>query len=390
MNRFRSFVRKLGIDVQRYNAKHLRVASVSLKPNTPEVRGHALLAYRLKPFLLRPGEPVPASHTNFAETVLMAEVLCELGFEVDVIDFENEIFVPSKCYNLLVSNRMPFSRYAGLVGEKCVKLAHLDVSHWLFNNSSALARCCEVREKRGVALNSYRHIEENRAIEDCDSAVMLGNAFTAATYNYSGKSVRTIPVPVVHTYSKPEKDYDRIRKNFLWFGSRGFVQKGLDLVLEAFRDMPDYNLTVCGPIDREKDFEAAFHRELYETKNIKTAGWVDVRSEQFRYLAGNHIGLVYPSCAEGQAGAVVVCMHAGMVPIASVQSGVDLRPEYGISLDELSVSEIKSKVMALSAVAPEKLEEMSLGAWQHAQRYHTGNHYKTAYREIVEKVLAER
>ena len=33
------------------------------------------------------------------------------------------------------------------------------------------------------------------------------------------------------------------------------VHKGLDLVLEAFAGMPEYHLTVCGPVAKEKDFE---------------------------------------------------------------------------------------------------------------------------------------
>jgi hypothetical protein len=47
------------------------------------------------------------------------------------------------------------------------------------------------------------------------------------------------------------------------------VHKGLDLVLEAFADMPEYHLTVCGPIQKEQDFERAYYRELYQVPNIR-------------------------------------------------------------------------------------------------------------------------
>ena len=46
--------------------------------------------------------------------------------------------------------------------------------------------------------------------------------------------------------------------------------------------MLDCQLTVCGPIKEEHDFEAIYHTELYATPpNIKTLGWVDVRSPEF-------------------------------------------------------------------------------------------------------------
>ena len=62
------------------------------------------------------------------------------------------------------------------------------------------------------------------------------------------------------------------------------MHKGLDLVLEAFARMPELHLTVCGPIHEEPAFEAAFRRELYETPNIETLGWVDIASPAFAEL----------------------------------------------------------------------------------------------------------
>ena len=68
-----------------------------------------------------------------------------------------------------------------------------------------------------------------------------------------------------------QKDFDRCRNSFLWFGSNALVHKGLDRVLEAFAEMPEYHLTVCGPIHEERDFLATYHRELFDTPNIRMA-----------------------------------------------------------------------------------------------------------------------
>ena len=75
-------------------------------------------------------------------------------------------------------------------------------------------------------------------------------------------------------YPWPEaKDFEACRTRFLWLGSRGMVFKGLDLVLDAFVQMPEYHLTVCGPVAKEKDFEQVYYQELYHTSNIHTYGW---------------------------------------------------------------------------------------------------------------------
>jgi len=106
-----------------------------------------------------------------------------------------------------------------------------------------------------------------------------------------------------------EKDFEDCRKRFIWFGGSDLAHKGLDLVLDAFAEMPEYDLAVCGPIQGEKEFERAHYQELYHTPNIHTIGWVDVSSPNFMKIMHNCIGLVYPSCSEGQCGSVVTCMQ---------------------------------------------------------------------------------
>ena len=154
---------------------------------------------------------------------------------------------------------------------------------------------------------------------------------------YANKPIYRLPISAPVIYPWPEgKDFEACRRHFLWLGSHGFVHKGLDLVLEAFAAMPEYHLTVCGPtkgeVEKEfekvlyveKDFEKTFYKELYQTSNIRTVGWVDVASPEFMQIANDCIGLINPSCSEGEGGAVVGCMHAGLIPIVSYESGVDI------------------------------------------------------------------
>ena len=146
-----------------------------------------------------------------------------------------------------------------------------------------------LRDRRGVALDSHKFIGINRAIEAADYATLIGNGFDYATYAFAGKPVFQVPNPAAVTYPFPEaKDFAAARRRFLWIGSQGFVHKGLDLVLEAFARMPDHHLTVCGPLDAEPAFVAAFRRELFETPNIETLGWVDIASPAFAEPARAH------------------------------------------------------------------------------------------------------
>lgn len=385
MHKLRALAKHLGLDLRRSRPKTLRNRLVTLSPPASNRKGRALLAYNLRPFLLRDRSEVPATHTNLIESLLIADVLLKLGYEVDVIDIERTDFQPERDYELLISSRKHFQIHAEQVGSRCLRIVHLDVSHWLYNNSVALKRCSDVWEKRGIALESYRKIEPNQAIEHADFGIMLGNECSIGTYSYSGKKIYPIPIPVYADYPDPAKDFDAIRGNFIWFGSRGFIHKGLDLVLEAFAEMPEYHLKVCGPIDAEPDFRRAYHRELYELPNIQTIGWVDVTSERFLTLANDTVALIYPSCAEGQCGAVVTCMHAGIIPVASRQSGVDISPAYGRYMRELSVGEVKNNVRAIADSSPGELESMSKAATAYTRKHHTRERYLLR----LEKVFGE-
>ena len=224
-------------------------------------------------------------------------------------------------------------------------MAHLDTAHWLVNNAAVLDREIALRDRRGVALDSHKFIGINRAIETADYATLLGNDYDFETYAFAGKPVFEVPNPAAVLYPWSEdKDFAAARTRFLWIGSHGLVHKGLDLVLEAFARMPEVHLTVCGPIGEEPAFEAAFRRELYGTPNIETLGWVDIASPAFAALLQRTVALVYPSCAEACCGTVVNSMQAGLIPLASRESGVDIDEGFGMLLGDGTVEAVEAAV----------------------------------------------
>lgn len=217
---------------------------------------------------------------------------------------------------------------------------------------------------------------------------MLGNEFTESTYRYAGKPIFRLPVPTPNVYpTRYDKDFSHSRNRFLWLGSGGLVHKGLDLVLEAFSELPDQHLTVCGPVDdpEERAFKKAYHRELYETANIHTVGWVDVSSQQFVEITDSCAALIYPSCSEGQAGSVVTCLQAGVIPVISYQAGVNVG-DFGLLLSECSRDEIKNTIKRLSSMPNQELQDMSRKAREYARAKHTREAYLNEFTRIIETI----
>ncbi|MBD2508635.1 glycosyltransferase [Nostoc muscorum FACHB-395] len=365
-------------------AKTLQV--VSLKPKQPS-KGNVLLSYRIEPFLLKPGQPMPNDHTWYWEVWQIAQTFLDLGYNVDVIQFHNDKFVPQKHYAFFIDIRHRMEALAPKLNKDCIKIFHVDIANMVFRNAAECNRLLEVQQRKGVTLKPQRFEVPNLGIEYADCAIVLGNNFTTDTFKYANKPMYRIPIssPVVYPYPD-KKDFEAVRKRFLWFGGSALVLKGLDLVLDAFAQMPEYHLTVCGPVSSDKEFEQAFYKELYETPNIHTYGWIDVSSPDFIEVTNNCLGLVYPSVSEGQSGAVISCLQAGLIPILSYESGVDVH-DFGVIFDNLSLEEIKEKVRSISNLPVENLQMMSLKAWEYARANHTKEKFAQVYRNVVEQII---
>ena len=378
-----------GIEVRRIRpAPHSELVSLQSDKAT---KGNVLLAYIVDPFMLASGEVPSKAHTHHTESLLIARAFLNMGYNVDVIDYRNGNFKPQKNYRFFVSARTSFVEIARHLNSSCIKIAHLDTAHFLFNNAAAYQRLLALQRRRAITATSIRVIEHNFAVEHADYLTVLGNEFDESTYCYSRKPIFRLSVPTPNVYPfNDSKDFDHCKNRYLWFGSTGLVHKGLDLVLEAFSGLSDHHLTVCGPVDdpTEDVFRRAYHRELYETPNICTVGWVDVGSQQFLDIASNCAALIYPSCSEANCGSVITCMQAGLIPLISYESGVDVA-DFGVILEDCSIDGIKDVVRRLSSTPGPALQTMSLKAYEYARANHTSDAYLRRFTQIIETIERE-
>jgi glycosyltransferase involved in cell wall biosynthesis len=362
---------------------------VSLAPKQQPPLGHVLVSYLTTPFLVASGAEADA-HTNVWECRQIARTFLELGFAVDVIDWNNEGFRPEKPYRFLVDIGANLERLAPLVGPGCVKILHATGKHWRFQNRAEHLRLAALEARRGVRLQPRRIAPAGAGVEAADCLTVLGDRMTIDTFAYARKPCHRIPLSTTAEFPwNAAKDFAACRRRFVWFGSSGMVHKGLDLVLEAFAAKPELQLTVCGPVDRERDFNDFYRRELYRTPNIRTVGWVDVAGREFGRIVDTSAALIYPSCSEGCAGCVVTSLHAGLVPIVSRESGVDVQ-DFGVVLPGSTVADVRSAALDLSRCPAEELRGRSRAAWQYARAYHTRDRFTAEFRGVIERLVRGR
>ncbi|NJN70771.1 MAG: glycosyltransferase [Nitrospira sp.] len=143
---------------------------------------------------------------------------------------------------------------------------------------------------------------------------------------------------------------------------------------------------MCGPLKKEEEFIEAYYKELYQTSNIHVVGWVDVESPEFIMMAKTCLGVVYPSCSEAGGGNVIVCMHAGLIPLVSYESSVDVE-DFGVMFKENTVHTIKNAVQAMSNLPAGQLQQMSRKAWEFARAHHTREKFTDEYKKLVLGIL---
>ena len=341
-----------------------------------------LLSYINDGFLVERGKSTLKTHTNIWQSFKMAETFAELGYEVDVIHYHNQQFVPRHQYSFFVDVRHNLQRLAPIMNGDCIKIMHLDTAHILFHNAAEANRLLQLQERRGITLRPRRFEMPNLGIEYADYATTGGNDFTIDTFKYASKKIYRLPSPCGISIDWREKDWEACKKKFLWFSSSGFVHKGLDLALDAFREMPDLNFIICSRLDKDKDFISLFHHELYETQNIKTIGWVDIDSKEFLDITLQCGAMLHLSCSEGGAPSVKMCMHAGMIPIVSYETAVDV-DDFGYTLIDCSVENVKSVVRQVASLDKNRVREKAFGAWEHARTYHTRERFAEEYRKVI-------
>lgn len=376
---FRWLARRCAIVVER------RTQQVHLLPKTAS-RGRVALFYLTDPWRY-PETRDKHYHTNRWECATMADTFLEAGYAVDIVDYLSRHYQPPADCFFAIDTEHSFELFAAKLPPQCLKLYHAPTTHWLHWNRAEQRRLAAIQERRGVALRPRRQLPPNPGIELAKFGTYVGNKFTADTYAFAGKPMHRIPISTV-TQEKvfPVREIARIRRRFIWFGSVGLAHKGLDLALEAFARMPDLELSVAGGVNLDGDFAAAYHRELTATPNIRNLGWVDATSDSFHALMRDHLGVVYPSCAEGGAGSVICCMHSGVIPVVTYEASIDVN-DFGVLTRGDAVDDVINAVRQLTSLSDSELGQRSYATWEHVRRVHTRENFRATYRAFARREL---
>lgn len=329
------------------------------------------------------------AHSNYQESIAIAEIMDSLGFNIDVVNNNRNTKIDLNSYDVIIGEGIPL--YQGVVNNiSGKKIYYATGSHPWQCTQASLHRLSEFSKRyKSVPLKSTR-IQDFRwglAASCADSVICIGNEQTKQSFLDNGVSQIALIRPSFHQGSSPYvRSLDSIifsRKTALWFGSYGLLHKGLDIAIEAFRCRPDWTLHVCGYTNAEQEFLQC----LDIPENVIIHGFLNVESELFSELAERCLYVILPSCSEGIATSVITAMGRGaMIPIVTKECGVDIN-DFGVSINTLSFDSVCYSLQLCDSISDDKLLAMSKTAHDNANTLYTFDAYKKEMMCILTKLV---
>ena len=80
-------------------------------------------------------------------------------------------------------------------------------------------------------------------------------------------------------------------------------------------------------------------------------------------------------------------LHAGLLPVVTRESSVDLAPGLDPYLVDADPTEIRERVQSIAARSPADLEAQARVAWEDVRTRHTREHFARRWREVMERLL---
>lgn len=377
--KFLTFLRRLGTIFRQLLRGPLKVTDEKNKRK-------ALLCYLQQPFRTRSADHL---HSNRVEARVIVSILHEHGWNVDVIDFNSEYPIHYEDYDLVIGFGRAFERSFYSPRFSGRRILFMTGANPKYSNKAEIARLIALQLRYGKLLIPRRSVFEpfDASFAFCEAIFCIGNDWTLSTFTDCSCPIYRLPVPYVPLKHDIElRDFSEAARHFLWFGSAGAVHKGLDLLLEAFRVLPEYHLHVCGPVQSEEDFFSLYRADLLTRENVHFHGLVDVNSPDTADLFRSCAFTVLPSCSEGSSSSVITAMSTGLVPIVTEESGVDIGT-FGILIKNLTIQEVINSVEKAVSLTPDDIRMRSVAAREHASHAHSWCSYKAAFSSALTSTI---
>lgn len=335
--------------------------------------------------------PTNLKHAAYYHYNQMIHVLCKMGYNIDIChctethfpqrfnDYKYDIIIGQGPLYLDICKSHPNSKKILFCSENnpnVVKTNYKDRIEYFKQ------RHPKIKTSLATVRNQYF---TNEHLTISDEIILINSQYNSQSFKPYFSRIFTINVnAMINSNFNPEcleNTTKATRKNFVVFGCNGLIHKGIDILLDVFKDLPEYKLHIFGLSKSEiKLFN------LLKSNNTNNCGYIDVLSKSFiRQVINKNTFVILPSCSEGMASGVASCMAHGLIPIVTRECGFN-KCKYIIELEDYSIDAIKSQIQSLELIPNEELVKLRIGAMHYAKQQFSIEYFTQTFEKIIKEI----
>lgn len=347
--------------------------------------------------------PCDTIHANYQQAVQMLKCFIEMGFCVDVCflnDYKTSQYIldyNKKCnsYDIIIGHGSLYKKACKLECNKnTLKILFVTENFPLVVEKKYEERAKYLKQrhpKLDISCSPARRgYFDEEIFTISDYAIVMSSLYNIEPMKNYVHKIYQINSNIIFnkqfTFDKSTRleAIKNTKKTFLWFGSCGLVHKGVDILLDTFRELPDLDINFYGL----SDSEISIFNKL-KSKNTNDCGRINVQTQAFiDNVVYKHCFLIMPSCSEGMNTSVATCMAHGIIPIVTKETGFE-PCEYIIELKDYKIETLKECINNILAMSDEEILRMSEGAYNYAQENFCLEKFDKSFRKIMKEIVTD-
>ena len=356
----------------------------SYKQNTGT--NSAYISYLPSPFFNSHNIKYLAGHQNRKESLIIGDIFKKFDFNY-IVERPEKAFPKKSSYKIVFGLEPNFCKIA-LNTPNSLKIYYATGAYNEHQNKMIIQRTDKFNENNNCNIKYHRIVSNHNAYEICDYIFQIGTKFTLETYpeKYLKKII------LIDQSCEDFDDFsieDKLKivdkTKFIWFGSGGSILKGLDLLINYFKNNPYLELNIVGNIDY--DFEVVVKEEILKASNIIYHGYKFIHDPSFYAIVKQCTFVVFPSGSEGCPGSVINLMKMGIIPIVSRWAAVDQINDLGILIESLQPDGIRDAINKSQALSKEMIIELATKNSNYAKEKYNINQFKLQFSNALESCM---
>lgn len=303
----------------------------------------AYISYLPEPYYRSKDKLFLSAHQNRRESIVIGEVLAELGYNYVVEQFNSGFCDNNGGYDLVFGHEPNFVKMAQR-NPRAIKIYYSTGANWSYQNEIIKRRTKEFSYSHHLKALEHRLVTPHTGYDMADYILQIGTGYTLETFPDKYRKKITLINQSSNLIKNPSLDIKLASiklNNYLWIGGGGSILKGIDLVIDYFVKNEDLVLHIIGNID--SDINEYYSGVLKKSKNILVHGFLDINSDKFAHIAYQSAFNIYPSGSEGGVpGSVIAAMKFGVIPLTfrySSPNDIDVLGYQIRSLDNAGIKE---------------------------------------------------